>query len=692
MPVIENVTRRGAVYWWRRRVRFVAPNFDPITIATTVSLLTKEQGVARRRGAALTERSEILRMSLYEEIEREGLTADQVTCLFQEEIVRYRNMLAHQQGLIQADGEGDVQARMAQMLGIYAALNADFALNGFGDYMGFGYVGALDERFANLDEESRGHLNSMLSRAGDLPAKLLTEARDLLARVGIAADGDRVENARRIMCEARATAAATYNDPTIRGAADVLALMATLAKDHAPIVAMRPTLPLALDQTVAESPTAVQVVAPVNTVALLTEEQQKFAVMTAVQAVDEFFRVKPKAGGKVGDDAPVVVAESAGRKKSRAKVWGDSQRRQFRAAPFLFGKSNGGKPLAATTQNDLNNFYDYLNRLPSTHHKSPRHEPMSLEEICEEAAARADDGESDLVIGLDVGTINRHFANVKKLCSWLAAKTPMVALDFSDFILEEDDRDDRDERDAYTVEQGRELFSLGIWTGSASLQARFGPRSGSQLWHDAAYWVMLIVWYSGMRREECCKLLLDDIGEENGIPYFNIRKTHAGNVKTARSVRLVPVHTELQRLAFLAYVDAMRAADETYLFPEIMPGRSGRTLGDVFFKQVWQKIKSCLTLVRPGQAVHSGRHMVSTELKMLQTFEEFRADLLGQMFGSENASRYAGATRLEILLEVIARIPNVTSALPDSAEINLLPPSLRLRRPTREHGGRRRRG
>jgi len=84
--------------------------------------------------------------------------------------------------------------------------------------------------------------------------------------------------------------------------------------------------------------------------------------------------------------------------------------------------------------------------------------------------------------------------------------------------------------------------------------------------------------------------------------------------------------------------------------------------------------------------------MVSTELKMLQTFEEFRADLLGQMFGSENASRYAGATRLEILLEVIARIPSVTCHLPDSTDINLLPSALRQPRPTREYGGRRQRG
>lgn len=411
--------------------------------------------------------------------------------------------------------------------------------------------------------------------------------------------------------------------------------------------------------------------------------------MTPLEAVDEYFRVKPKARGRVeGGDA---IAEPNGRKKSRAKVWGDSQRRQFRAAPYLFGKSSGGKPLAATAQSDLNTFYDHLNRMPSTHHKSPRHESMSLDEICEEAASRAAKGEPNIVIGLDVGTINRHFANLKKLCLWMATKTPMPPLDFSDFILEEDDRDERDERDPYTIEQGQELFTLAIWTGSTSLDDRFGPQSGNAIWHDAAYWVMMIVWYSGMRREECCKLLVDDIGEECGISYFNIRKTHAGTVKTARSVRLVPVHAELRRLGFLDYVNAMRGAGETYLFPEILPGRSGRPLGDVFFKQVWEKIKPCLTLVRPGQAVHSGRHMVSTELKMLQTFEEFRADLLGQAFGGENAGRYAGATRLEVLQDVIVRIPNVTKHLADCTEIKLLPICLRQPRPTREHGGRRKR-
>ena len=69
MPAIENVNRRGATYWWRRRVRFVGRLERPITIVTTVSLLTKDQSVARRRAVAMTSRSEVVRMSLYERIE-----------------------------------------------------------------------------------------------------------------------------------------------------------------------------------------------------------------------------------------------------------------------------------------------------------------------------------------------------------------------------------------------------------------------------------------------------------------------------------------------------------------------------------------------------------------------------------------------------------------------------------------------
>ena len=41
----------------------------------TVGLQTKEQVVARHRAAALTARSEVIRMNLYQKIEQEGLSS-----------------------------------------------------------------------------------------------------------------------------------------------------------------------------------------------------------------------------------------------------------------------------------------------------------------------------------------------------------------------------------------------------------------------------------------------------------------------------------------------------------------------------------------------------------------------------------------------------------------------------------------
>jgi hypothetical protein len=65
------------------------------------------------------------------------------------------------------------------MRAIYGAVNRDFADNGFSDFLGIDYVGGFHRRFADLDDEARGHLYAMFGRAPDLPKDLLNEARDL---------------------------------------------------------------------------------------------------------------------------------------------------------------------------------------------------------------------------------------------------------------------------------------------------------------------------------------------------------------------------------------------------------------------------------------------------------------------------------------------------------------------------------
>lgn len=48
---------------------------------------------------------------------------------------------------------------------------------------------------------------------------------------------------------------------------------------------------------------------------------------------------------------------------------------------------------------------------------------------------------------------------------------------------------------------------------------------------------------------------------------------------------------------------------------------------------------------RRAQALHAARHIVSTELKKLEVFEEHRNDALGHKGKGEGSIRYAKATR-----------------------------------------------
>jgi len=106
----------------------------------------------------------------------------------------------------------------------------------------------------------------------------------------------------------------------------------------------------------------------------------------------------------------------------------------------------------------------------------------------------------------------------------------------------------------------------------------------------------------------------------------------------------------------------------------------------VFYKIWWIYLKPLVPGLVRGQAMHSCRHMVSTELKELQVFTEFRDDLLGHKGkGSEGKTRYAKATRLRRILEVVDQIPIVTDHLPDfHGRSPLLPADLRIPRPTRQ--------
>lgn len=376
-----------------------------------------------------------------------------------------------------------------------------------------------------------------------------------------------------------------------------------------------------------------------------------------------------------------------GNKRPR-KMVGDSTIRDLYWAALLLEKTiPRGLPFSKVTFEHYVELDGWFDRLPVTIGKSPsdKDPETTLQMIADRAIERIDLGEMQAdQIGLTSSTTNKHWLNIKRMQKELCSLVPgLTEIDASKFITP-DDRDSREARDQMSVEQAKAIFSLPPWTGCHSVSKRLDE--GSQIFHDGLFYILPMVWYTGARREEICKLKVDDIFCDAPIPYIYFRATSTGGLKTTSSKGKLPVHQELQRLGFLDYVRAMAEAGETLLFPELYPsGGTKRAIGDVFYKLWWIYIRPHVPDLKRGQAMHAARHSVSDALKQAGFHLESRNDVLRQSQKKlgDGASTYSEPLALARMMDMLQEIPVVTDHIPDCAGINLLPGSMRVARPAR---------
>lgn len=122
------------------------------------------------------------------------------------------------------------------------------------------------------------------------------------------------------------------------------------------------------------------------------------------------------------------------------------------------------------------------------------------------------------------------------------------------------------------------------------------------------FWVPLIGLYSGMRLNEICQLYVKDIRQEEGIYIFDVNDDEEDKgLKTTSSRRKVPIHHELIKRGFLAYVEDIKTQKHKRLFPDIPMGVSAKTYSSTFTKRFWRLLKT-LEIKRDGLCFHSLRH------------------------------------------------------------------------------------
>lgn len=672
MSGIANVIRKHDTYYFRRVIRLGSTK--PFRLR--LSLRTTCRHRARLLASALTLSCERVKMNIMSGRFGASLTPEQRAEIFRRQMLieRERIEVVHAGLHIQpAEDHADSDKALFLRLGASELAAQDGIAKGKVDDF---VITRIDP---DADDEP-----IVLVAWSDLAASMEQDSAEeaALARlsdIGIEPTPMREAMARKAVNEARVVAVREYRNVLDNPAAAYPTV--PVASYGQPSVSHTPAHPQLLAQpfTPGSAP-GTEAAAP-----------NPWGTMLPTEAVEKFFHFNPRTGG----------ADGTVRKRG-ANPWTEKTRNQCRVAGRLLEQVMHGRPLSTVTHDDLVNLDACFAKLHGpSFGKYPRHGEMTIEEIVAETEERVRLGRratsavtptkkgtgTDAVelkplqeseIGLELSTTNRHWGYLRQLTNWFEKHHPLAPLDYSAFRVT-DTRDPRELAIRYTVEQGKELFRLPPFTGSQSYARRM--RAGTLLVHSAWYFVPLIGWFTGARREEICGLKLSEIQQVDGLWQFDFQPTEIRRLKTVTSRRSVPFADELVRLRLPEYVEALRDAGETLLFPELVAESGIGNMGDPYYKNVWAKIATALPWLKKGQANHSFRHTVVDAMKEAGVPSEIRADFVGQKLNSETEGRYSKA-HVKLLREAAKAIPIVTDHL-EPFPLTLLPPLLRAPRKAR---------
>jgi integrase len=192
--------------------------------------------------------------------------------------------------------------------------------------------------------------------------------------------------------------------------------------------------------------------------------------------------------------------------------------------------------------------------------------------IAELRAVALEHDKSERGIGED--TFNRHLGNLGQVFRHAAARgaRSLAEIDLSKFSAKGKKGRARDERPKLGLDQAMAIFQAPPFHNCAAWNAlgEPGPEGAQQIFHCALYFVPMLIFYTGCRREELCGAMVNDVILDNGeLPYIHIASNDQRRIKNIQSRRNVALHPEVLRLNFIEYVKAIKALGYDLLFPDL---------------------------------------------------------------------------------------------------------------------------
>ncbi len=301
-----------------------------------------------------------------------------------------------------------------------------------------------------------------------------------------------------------------------------------------------------------------------------------------------------------------------------------SRIRDYTSSANRFIKFIGDKSIREITKGDLSEFRTLLEQTPA--HRSKTVNSLSLENQAKTQGKK-----------LSASTVRNIFMHLSAIFRVALEDDLLDEHPFDSFKMRKKIQTINEDI-PFTDGEIRTMFRLPLFHGVPSLYG------------EMAYWVPIILYYTGARVEEIGQLRRADIVDDFGVPCFKIQMGEEQSVKTAGSVRYVPIHSHILELGFMDFVHTR----EGQLFAEKSDVNDkyaynyGRWWGRLIRKHgVRKEVKPC----------HSFRHYFITQCRALDVREDTQNNVLGHVPGS--VPRRYGKYLIETSRVLIEQIPRL---------------------------------
>ena len=233
-------------------------------------------------------------------------------------------------------------------------------------------------------------------------------------------------------------------------------------------------------------------------------------------------------------------------------------------------------------------------------------------------------------------TVNRYLSSLSAFCSYAVANGYMESNPCSGMALP---KVRGNKVLPFNTAQLNLLFQSPLFTGAQNdTEWRRICQPGPVMIRDHRFWVPLIMLFSGARPGEIGQLAVSDVRLEHGHWIMHITtegETHAEgkSVKTAGSMRVIPIHPELERIGFLKYHAARVESGDMQLFPGAKRNKRGQMMSD--FSREFGKYLTRINLKEGrGLSLYSFRHGAADALRRAGHLDDEFGFILGHTKGS----------------------------------------------------------